>query len=216
MPTTQAPNRRERKRKQMLEHLARTAFGLFESHGYETVTMELIAATADVAKGTLYNHFPVKEAMLAHWVHMELAVDLQHLLAEADKRTGFLPKIMVLLNASADWCDRHRGYLPHYLRFRFLNIETKPSRHGEEVAPRDLAGIFEMRIREGQQSGELRKDLAAPHLAALLHHLYFGALMRWLMLPGLVLRKEFRTAIRLFLQGAARRSAAHPRRGKKS
>ncbi len=46
-------------------------------HGYESVTMEQIAAAADVARGTLYNHFPFKEAVLAYWIHGQLAKDLR-------------------------------------------------------------------------------------------------------------------------------------------
>ena len=45
--------RRERKRNQTLDHLAATAFSLFEQHGYDAVTMEQIAAQADVSKGTV-------------------------------------------------------------------------------------------------------------------------------------------------------------------
>ena len=36
--------RRERKRLQQLDHLADTAWALFEAEGYEAVTMERIAA----------------------------------------------------------------------------------------------------------------------------------------------------------------------------
>jgi TetR/AcrR family transcriptional regulator, regulator of autoinduction and epiphytic fitness len=216
MASTDIPNRRERKRVQMLEHLASTAFGLFESQGYEAVTMEQIAAAADVAKGTLYNHFPVKEALLAHWVHMELAMDLKHLLTDVAKHSSFVPRISLLLNASADWCERHRAYLPHYLRFRFQSMEAAPSDQDDDAAPSDLTGAFEALIAESQRAGELRMDLTAPHLAALLHHLYFGALMRWLKVPGLALREELTVAVRLFIEGAARRSAPISKSGKKS
>ena len=35
------------------------------------------------------------------------------------------------------------------------------------------------------------------------HHLYLGAMLRWLADPGLKLRKEFAAAVDLFLHGAA-------------
>ena len=54
-PSPIEAGRRERKRIQTLDHLAATAFSLFEQHGYDAVTMEQIAAQADVSKGTLYN-----------------------------------------------------------------------------------------------------------------------------------------------------------------
>ncbi|MBP0656330.1 TetR family transcriptional regulator, partial [Mycobacterium tuberculosis] len=50
-PSPIEAGRRERKRTQTLDHLAATAFSLCEQHGYDTVTMEQIAAQADVSKG---------------------------------------------------------------------------------------------------------------------------------------------------------------------
>ena len=52
-PPRSDPGRRERKRLLQLDHLADTAWALFDAEGYEAVTMERIAAVADVAKGTL-------------------------------------------------------------------------------------------------------------------------------------------------------------------
>lgn len=224
-PPTAAPppaGRRQRKRNQTLDHLAATAFGLFETHGYDAVTMEQIAAQADVAKGTLYNHFPVKEALLAHQFHGELAAGLQQLRGALDGLGSFQARLCYLLSASADWCEARRGYLPHYLRFRFLDLG--PGRFGQsaggnsdgngsgEAAPgrsgMDLA--FDALMAAAQQSGELRRDLPSGQLATLFHHLYLGALMRWLAAPAGDLRAEFAAIVDLFFHGAAR--AAEPER----
>lgn len=209
--------RRQRKRNQTLDHLAATAFALFETHGYDAVTMEQIAAQADVAKGTLYNHFPVKEALLAHQFHGELAAGLQQLRAALDGFGSFQARLCYLLSASADWCEARRGYLPHYLRFRFLDLG--PGRFGPgahdvngdgEAAPgrsgMDLA--FDALMAAAQQSGELRRDLPSGQLATLFHHLYLGALMRWLAAADGDLRAEFAAIVDLFFHGAAR--AAEP------
>lgn len=197
------PGRRERKRNQTLDRLAAAAFHLFESHGYDVVTMEQIAAAADVAKGTLYNHFPVKEALLAHWIHTELAADLKCLLDDMGRHAGFVSRMSLLLDASADWCQRHRTYLPHYLRFRFLSIDGAAADQ-EGAGRNDMDRAFEVLIGEGQRSGELRDDLAAPHLAILFHHLYLGALLRWLTIPGLTLGRELEIIVKLFVEGARR------------
>lgn len=65
MLASKSLSRRDRKRLQTLNHLASAAMRLFERDGFKAVTMERIAAEADVAKGTLYNHFPTKEAQPA-------------------------------------------------------------------------------------------------------------------------------------------------------
>jgi AcrR family transcriptional regulator len=199
-----------------MEHLARTAAALFEAHGYESVTMEQIAATADVAKGTLYNHFAVKEAVLAHWLHLELAANLSTLHTKIETTPGFAAGARHLLDHSASWCEAHPDYLAPYLRFRLLGIGTapSPSRDSEQIS--DIADTFAWLIRRAQTSGEIRADLDAARLAISFHHLYLGAMLRWLAEPRLKLRKEFAAAVDLFLHGAAIPASAAPRPALKS
>jgi len=202
MIAIEPPGRRERRRMQTLDHVAVTAMQLFESNGYTATTMEQIALQADVAKGTLYNHFSTKEAILAHWVHLELAADTERLRGLVAAAGRFEPRLKRLLDESAVWSERHRDYLLDYFRFRFLNIEDELAAGNPDHRPRDLAGLFALLIVQAQESGELRTDVSAEHLASLLHHMYFGALMRWLTLPGLNLRKEFAVVVDLFVHGA--------------
>ena len=204
------PGRRERKRQQTLDHLAATAFRLFEAEGYEAVTMEQIAIAADVAKGTLYNHFPVKEALLAHRFHAELAQALEGLASGPAEAQGFVPRLSRWLEASAQWCERRRDYLWPYVRYRFIATEAAARRRdGEERS--GIERLFRALVADGQASGELRRDLPAAHLADLLQHLYLGALMRWLAAAdegAPALEWEFAAIAELFVHGAARRTGA--------
>ncbi|GLQ45753.1 TetR family transcriptional regulator [Dyella lipolytica] len=202
MASPETAGRRDRKRSQTQDHLARTAARLFDAHGFDAVTMEQIAADADVAKGTLYNHFPTKEAVLAHWIHIELANDLKHLAGDIGPHTTFADGITPILAASADWCERHRDYLPPYLRFRFQEIGTS-ARESESGGARDMISAFTWLILKSQEAGEMRTDLSAEHLALMFHHLYLSALLRWLDIPGLKLGEEFASVVRLFIEGAA-------------
>jgi len=186
-----------------MEHLARTAAALFEAHGYEAVTMEQIATTADVAKGTLYNHFQVKEAVLAHWLHLEMATNLQALHGQVERKPGFAEGVLHVLDHSANWCERHPDYLAPYLRFRFLGIGTEPSPSRDSEQLSDIADTFEWLIRREQASGEIRDDLDPARLAIAFHHLYLGAMLRWLADRRLELRREFAAAVDLFMHGAA-------------
>lgn len=203
MPSSTPSGRRDRRRLKTLEHLARTGAALFETHGYEAVTMEQIAAAADVAKGTLYNHFPVKEAVLAHWLHLEMATNLAVLHEQLKARPGFAKGALHVLNHSADWCETYPHYLAPYLRFRFLGIGTEPSPSRDSEQLSDIVDTFDWLIRRGQESGELRNDLDPEQLAIAFHHLHLGAMLRWLADPRLKLRKEFAAVVELFLHGAA-------------
>ena len=62
MPVQPAPARlTDRKRAAILE----AAVAEFRQSGYETTSMDRIAARAGVSKRTVYNHFPSKEALFA-------------------------------------------------------------------------------------------------------------------------------------------------------
>ncbi|WP_295806476.1 TetR/AcrR family transcriptional regulator [uncultured Nitratireductor sp.] len=202
MTTINLTNRRERKRQKMRQNLTETAMELFSSHGYDNVTMEQIAETADVAKGTLYNHFPIKEALVASWVHQEIARDSENLFDEIERHQIFIERMKALLAISKAWCEANREYLPAYLRYRLLELGgTVP---GKGMHTLDGVGwIFVRVIRHAQDRGELRDDLAAEHLAEFLAHMYLGALMRWLRGNATNLEAEFETMLSLFCDGVS-------------
>ncbi|HEX4038391.1 MAG TPA: TetR/AcrR family transcriptional regulator [Acidobacteriaceae bacterium] len=55
---------RSRRREQTRTEIVRAAFELFGRDGYETVSMDAIAAVAGVSRATLFNYFPKKELIL--------------------------------------------------------------------------------------------------------------------------------------------------------
>ncbi|WP_116135381.1 TetR/AcrR family transcriptional regulator [Trinickia diaoshuihuensis] len=204
MTTVEDMGRRERKRLQMVAHLVGVAGRLFETQPYGSVTMEQIALEADVAKRTLYNHFPTKEALLAHWLEAELKRDLDRLAPELQRRHGFVSRVSAELDASADWCGRHPAHLAAYLRHRFLSLGEAPLPTPPRTDPDrgDIARLWHTLIAEAQAAGEISERFSAAQLTSWFHHLYLGTLMRWLLQPTLALREEFTQMVALFMDGA--------------
>jgi len=194
--------RRERKREQTANHLAATAFRLFEAHGYDAVAMEQIAAQADVAKATLYSYFPVKEALLAHQFREEIAAGMAGLAHGLAQQPDFRRRMESLLKASALWNASRRQYLPPYLRFRMSEIGTPPDRtppNGHSGVHRILESLF----RAAQEQGEIRSDIAPAELAWIFEFLCMGAVMVWLRLPDDSLEQRFLQALEVLLNGVA-------------
>jgi TetR/AcrR family transcriptional regulator of autoinduction and epiphytic fitness len=67
MPSLPTPSQRltDRKRQAIIE----AAIDEFRTAGYETTSMDRIAARAEVSKRTVYNHFPSKEVLFAEILH---------------------------------------------------------------------------------------------------------------------------------------------------
>lgn len=198
--------RRERKRQQTLDHLTQTAWRLFEALGYDAVTMEQIAAQADVSKGTLYNHFPVKEALLAHRFHGELAASLVGLWPTLNALPTLAARLTRLLHASADWSESQRAYLGPYLRYRFATMQAGAD-NDERHSRSGLHRVFAALMQDAQAANQARADMDPELLAHHLQFLYLGALLRWLDQPGMSLKQEFDAAIALFVNGVAGSSA---------
>jgi hypothetical protein len=66
-----------------------------------------------------------------------------------------------------------------------------------------MVDVYILLITNSQRIGELRKDLEAPFLAVMFHHLCLGVLLQWLLARTTKLRHELSAAVELFLNGAA-------------
>ena len=88
----------ERNRARLLE-VARAAF----ASGEEPVTLEQIARGADVGIGTLYRHFPTREALVEALYRKELS----DLCGSADDLLAAYPPDQAL----RAWMDRFSGYV---------------------------------------------------------------------------------------------------------
>ena len=98
---TQPPSRREARRQSRQEAIVEVAGPWFLEHGYAGTTMSAIAAELGGSKGTLWNHFPSKEALFG-------AV-LERVTAE------FRAQILVALNRSDDLEQVMRKFCRQFL-----------------------------------------------------------------------------------------------------
>ncbi len=73
MVTKSIASRRARKKSTARAKIISTAINLFSEHGIASVTVEQIAEAADIGKGTIYNYFDTKEAVVVAFM-----VDLEH------------------------------------------------------------------------------------------------------------------------------------------
>ena len=202
--------RRQRKRERTATHLSATAFALFEAHGYDSVSMEQIADAADVAKATLYNYFPVKEALLAHRFREDIAAGMVDRASALTAHTTFYARMRYLLRESAAWHAQRRTYLPHYLRFL-----TSRAHYGEQASDSTCSDsgswqILSLMFRAAQESGEVSAAQDAEEIAWSFQYLLFAAISAWLIDPSRDLTERFLAAFDLAMHGIAQPAQARP------
>jgi len=194
-------NRRERKRHEMADKLACAAYALFERDGFESVTMEQIATAADVSRGTLYNYFPIKEALLDHYFRLEFQGGAGELLMVVTQQPSLEATLLGLFDVFADWAADRRRYLP-------LSIAYGMNRRlldGNFSSRDELHGLFANILAAAVSRGELPVDVDVVQLADYLQHLYLAAILRWLPTDEISPRTQLHLMVRFFV------SAAHSR-----
>lgn len=71
-----APDLRERKKLEAMRRIQAVALDLFDRDGYSAVTVEQVAAAANVSPSSVYRHFGTKERLVLHDEYDPLALEL--------------------------------------------------------------------------------------------------------------------------------------------
>lgn len=179
--------RRERKKLETRRRIFRSAFELFASKGFEETTVEEIARRADVAKGTVFNYFASKRALLlaAHQAWMET---LEEELGVPGSWEGpAREQLMRILGYLADLAIQHRDVsrlvIFETMREAHLRLAEEDDLESQDSV-RILEGLAETVLRGGQERGEIRRDVDPEQAASLVAASAFSTLVRWLVKGG--------------------------------
>jgi TetR/AcrR family transcriptional regulator, cholesterol catabolism regulator len=164
-------SRRERKKLETRQNLMEAAMRLFCDHGYDATTVEDITEAADVAKGTFFNYFPTKDAVLPAIAADRLQQLEDALTPERGAPDSAVVRIKLALRLMADdpLCD------PRLVRRLFAAV-TRRREPNPGHAIRDL--LIEQ-VRQAQETGEMRGDFDPVYLGSLIRSLFFQLLMMW-------------------------------------
>jgi AcrR family transcriptional regulator len=140
--TNEDENPRGRTQSAARERLLETAYGLFERNTLNTVGVDRIVAEANVAKTTLYRHFPSKDDLAVSVLHRHEEVWLTGWLEQLIGRLQGPPgaQILALFDAFDDWFrrDDYQGCL-----FARTLLETRNP--ASAVCGAAVAGLADIR-----------------------------------------------------------------------
>jgi AcrR family transcriptional regulator len=171
--TERAGSKREAAKAARKERIYETSLALFRSQGYRATTVEQIMKRTGLAKGTFFNYFPTKDAVLRYMGAREIGrLGAASLAGSDSSAVGKLKHLMCALAASF---EENRDLV--CLVFR-SGISVPELMVGE-------AGGFSLRptasllLRQAQRAGEVNPVLNADMLASALDALYLQQLVRW-------------------------------------
>ena len=174
---TTVASRRERKKIAVRSQILSTAIDLFSRRGLDAITIDEIAAAADVGKGTIYNYFATKEDIVVAFI-----ADLEARMAPtiARFRPGRRPAHRVL----ADYILLHFRLKEPYHAFvrvflaqmfmdteRFLPYMMEMQRYTDPLLQSLFAAI--------EERGTLRAGIDIPQLIQSFKTMHLGLMALW-------------------------------------
>lgn len=144
-------------KKTLKERLVEVSLQLFEEHGYNHVTVNDIVQAAGSSKGGFYHYFTSKDQLLyeIHDVFITYVIrDSERICEEYDTPVARLVQMLVSFTKVFDM------YQPH-IRVFYQESQSLPERYHPEMKAkrRRYREILEEVIREGQETGDFRKEL---------------------------------------------------------
>lgn len=194
---------RERQKERRRSEIYQAAIALFKECGFENTTATEIAKASGVSRGTFFNYYPYKEAVLLDYG----SGVVQELEAEARQRLDAgQPPLKVLYdiwNLLADENTRERDLFPP-LAYEVMN--PNPERAQTAYRALRLSGVVELILRPLHEAGELRPDLSLARMSNLIADTYLLVALRWSAYgTGRSLHEELRLSLDLLLTGALKR-----------
>ncbi len=181
-------SRRERKKKETREKIFSNAMQLFRLQGFTATSVEQITQVADVGKGTFYNYFPTKEAVVMEFSRRSWQ-DLTNM-GRQKPSLSTRQRLGILLR---DWAD-------FMIKDREIAWVTIRSREGSDYDLSLHYGLLAI-ITVGQQNGEISREFDPAFLAESLEGMMVQHFIRWFVSGKGNLHEELNHALSVFLDG---------------
>jgi TetR/AcrR family transcriptional regulator, cholesterol catabolism regulator len=192
--------RRERKKQEVERRIREAALWLFREKGYDDTTVEEISERADVAKGTFFNYFPRKDALLeslAEDVVGELFDELGPPQEwEGSARDQLLRLFVRIGDLVARDPELSRVMMVENMRRFWLRAEADPLEQEFNALVREV-------LHRAVADGEIDPDAEIDVSARLLEAAYVTTMIDWLKAgaPGEVYRRELTVKFDIIFRG---------------
>lgn len=205
-----APERRvERRRLATRQRLVRSALALFASHGVYETTVEDITEAADVGKGTFYEHFPSKTAIIEHLLREGFQALRHHCRRQVQPGAPRTQRLQRLLAAQIRFFESRRDLLILFHQIRgMLKLQPHEMRQLQRTYL-DYVGFLAEEIAESLD--QRRYSKATVHQIACAMAGFVTGYLSYLVVTGAsaVRARDVSVPCRIFLHGIAGNDRPH-------
>jgi AcrR family transcriptional regulator len=170
--TDVAQGRRERKKEETRRRITMSALELFHEKGFDAATVDEITERADVAKGTFFNYFPRKEAVLQalsdEWMEHAEAHAAHHGRTSAER-------ILAIFGGAAEAYGEDRALARMLVRVSMERMVCPEP----DVARSGLYRAVTEAIQRGQERGEFRPEVEPDAVFGVIASVFMGTLLWW-------------------------------------
>lgn len=165
---------REKKKIETRNKIFEVSGRLFKEKGFEKVTVDEITREAEIAKGTFFNYFPTKAALLREFGKQKEEMVYNMVRAELKNSTSTKKKIKntLVFVARSNEKDKELTKLFVFEYLRHYGYEERNSR--------SLNTILQELFENGVKKGEVRSSIDIKRAAENITGIYFSSLMEWL------------------------------------
>ncbi|PKM78155.1 MAG: TetR/AcrR family transcriptional regulator [Firmicutes bacterium HGW-Firmicutes-15] len=193
-------SRVERKKEETKQKIITIAMELFKEHGVDATTMEQIAREVDIAKGTLYNYFPVKEAIISEYIQLTFKEKNPERILQFSKLPDTRSRMILILSTLMEGVQEQKEIFEKYLVYQIQNMISVHRDAGMKSGIRLLAREI---IVLGQKDGEIRSDLPLDILVALFEFAFVEVAQDFYLKPETFNASEtIESCVDLFINGA--------------
>jgi AcrR family transcriptional regulator len=191
----------ERKKAASKRKVIAAAVELFNQHGVENATMEQIAEGADISRGTLYNYFPSKDAVVNAYLQQTFQDRSEDRVTGLRQLPDTRTRLHYLFTLLVEGVQRQKQIFEVFMVYRMKQvISLRPL---EEKERSGLSQLVHEIITLGQQDHELRSDLEEDLLAGLFEYALIAAIKPLYLQPETYdQEKSIQQCVDLFLNGA--------------
>ena len=196
--TSRPLGRRERRSIETRKKILRSAINLFAKRGFNATTVDAIAESADIGKGTFFNYFENKESILLEYQKMRMGRVGAFVTESINSDEPLIPHIYKL--AVAMTIEYRKS--PALVRSLIIAISSNDAIRARlakgQILGREMLAEF---IKKRQRFGEIRSDLSAKEIVHSLQRMLLGTIVLWSLAPERTLNEELRDTVEIFVNG---------------